>query len=102
MKILGLEIKKAAKAEPNLDPLMERMAEIEPSLTDLKGKHATLAHFINVDFTSSGLKQLAAKGQWDEIARLMNKPFSELIVGKKVKAVDCEFTQQPRFKTEIK
>lgn len=102
MKLLGIEIKRAPKAEPDLDPLMARMAEIEPLLTDLKGKHTTLAHFLNLDVTGAGFKQLMAKGQWDEVAKLMNRPLSELIVGKKVKGVDCEWTQQPRYKTEVK
>jgi len=102
MKILGLEIKRVAKADPDMDPLMARMAEIEPLLTDLKGKHTMLAHILNVDITGAGFRQLMAKGQWDDVAKLVNKSLAELAVGKKVKAIDCEFTQQPRYKTEVK
>ena len=104
MKLLGIEIKRVPKAKPDqdLDPLMARMDEIEPLLTDLHGKHTMLAHVLTVDITGAGFKQLMAKGQWDEVAKLVNQSLAVLAVGKKVKAIDCEFTQQPRYKTEIR
>lgn len=77
-----------------------RLEVLEGLITKFPAKsHGTLAHWINYDFTDSGFQALRQAGNWAELARLMNLPLSELVMGAPVTAEDVEFTQQPRFVT---